>query len=239
MGNWHGYDRKENVSDPTDCDGRRRHGGRWHFLAAADLRQRHRSRGRRSSRGSSPVPACTCWRACSSRWPSASPTSMPAYLPMPRPASATIPAFLSAFGYWIGSCIGNVSYWVLIKSTLGAFFPSVRRRQHGDRHRRRVHRHLAFHFMILKGIQQAAFINSIVTVAKIIPIMVFIVIMIFAFKMDLFRGEFLRRRLRGRLFGPGAGDDAGDGVRLPRHRRGERLLALSQKSARMSARRRS
>ena len=22
--------------------------------------------------------------------------------------------FLSAFGYWIGSCIGNVSYWVLI-----------------------------------------------------------------------------------------------------------------------------
>ena len=33
------------------------------------------------------------------------------------------PGFLSAFGYWIGSCIGNVSYWVLIKSTLGAFFP--------------------------------------------------------------------------------------------------------------------
>jgi arginine:ornithine antiporter/lysine permease len=22
------------------------------------------------------------------------------------------PGFLAAFGYWIGSCIGNVSYWV-------------------------------------------------------------------------------------------------------------------------------
>src|SRR5215470_19998007 len=33
------------------------------------------------------------------------------------------PGFLSAFGYWIGSCIGNVSYWVLIKATLGRFFP--------------------------------------------------------------------------------------------------------------------
>src|SRR5215469_8678775 len=33
------------------------------------------------------------------------------------------PGFLSAFGYWIGSCIGNVSYWVLIKATLGTFFP--------------------------------------------------------------------------------------------------------------------
>lgn len=34
------------------------------------------------------------------------------------------PGFLSAFGYWIGSCIGNVSYWVLIKSTLGNFSQS-------------------------------------------------------------------------------------------------------------------
>ena len=33
------------------------------------------------------------------------------------------PGFLSASGCWIGSCIGNVSSWVLIKSTLGAFFP--------------------------------------------------------------------------------------------------------------------
>ena len=41
------------------------------------------------------------------------------------------PGFLSAFGYWIGSCIGNVSYWVLIKSTLGALLPGLRRRQHG------------------------------------------------------------------------------------------------------------
>ncbi len=45
------------------------------------------------------------------------------------------PGFLSAFGYWISTCIGNVSYWVLIKSTLGAFFPDIRRRQHADRHR--------------------------------------------------------------------------------------------------------
>jgi arginine:ornithine antiporter/lysine permease len=44
-----------------------------------------------------------------------------------------------------------------------------------------------FHFLILRGVQQAAFINSIVTVAKVIPILLFIVILFFAFKMDLFR----------------------------------------------------
>ena len=88
--------------------------------------------------------------------------------------------FLSAFGYWIGSCIGNVSYWVLIKSTLGAFFPII-----GDGNTAIAIIWL-FHFLILRGVQQAAAINKIVTIAKVIPIMVFIVILIFAFKIDLF-----------------------------------------------------
>jgi arginine:ornithine antiporter / lysine permease len=97
------------------------------------------------------------------------------------------PGHLSAFGYWIGSCIGNVSYWVLIKSTLGAFFPVF-----GDGNTviaivvASVGIWL-FHFLILRGVQQAAFINSIVTVAKIIPILTFIVLLFVSFKMDLFR----------------------------------------------------
>lgn len=110
------------------------------------------------------------------------------------------PGFLSAFGYWIGSCIGNVSYWVLIKSTLGAFFPVF-----GDGNT--VVAILVasvgiwlFHFMILRGIKQAAFINSVVTVAKIIPILVFLVILVFAFKMDLFRGNLYGGGLEGSIF---------------------------------------
>jgi arginine:ornithine antiporter/lysine permease len=100
------------------------------------------------------------------------------------------PGFLSAFGYWIGSCIGNVSYWVLIKSTLGAFFPVF-----GDGNTA-VAIIVAsvgiwlFHTLILRGTQQAAVINSIVTVAKIVPILIFIVILIFAFKLNLFSYNF-------------------------------------------------
>ncbi|MGO4394490.1 basic amino acid/polyamine antiporter [Variovorax sp. M-6] len=110
------------------------------------------------------------------------------------------PGFLSAFGYWIGSCIGNVSYWVLIKSTLGAFFPVF-----GDGNTviaivvASVGIWL-FHFMILRGVQQAAFINSVVTVAKIIPILVFIGILIFAFKMDLFSANLYGGGLEGGIF---------------------------------------
>src|SRR6476619_3652275 len=79
------------------------------------------------------------------------------------------PGFLSAFGYWIGSCIGNVSYWVLIKATLGAFFPVF-----GDGNTVAAIAAASvgiwlFHFMILRGVKNAAFVNSIVTVAKIVP----------------------------------------------------------------------
>jgi arginine:ornithine antiporter/lysine permease len=110
------------------------------------------------------------------------------------------PGHLSAFGYWIGSCIGNVSYWVLIKSTLGNFFPVF-----GDGNTvvaivvASVGIWL-FHFLILRGVQQAAAINKIVTIAKVIPILLFIVILFFAFKLELFRFNLYGGDLTGGLF---------------------------------------
>jgi arginine:ornithine antiporter/lysine permease len=100
------------------------------------------------------------------------------------------PGFLSAFGYWIGSCIGNVSYWVLIKSTLGAFFPVF---GDGNTVTAIVVASIGiwlFHFTILRGIQQAAFLNTVATIAKIVPILVFILILFLAFNADLFRANF-------------------------------------------------
>jgi arginine:ornithine antiporter/lysine permease len=100
------------------------------------------------------------------------------------------PGFLSAVGYWFGSSIGNVSYWVLIKATLGAFFPVF-----GDGNTVAAIMVASvgiwlFHFLILRGTQQAAFINQVVTIAKILPILTFIVILIFAFQAGLFRANF-------------------------------------------------
>ena len=98
--------------------------------------------------------------------------------------------FLSAFGYWLVGCIADVSYWILIKSTLGAFFPIF-----GDGNT--VAAVLVssvglwlFHFMILRGVKGAAAVNTVVTVAKVIPIIVFIVILVAAFKLDRFRANF-------------------------------------------------
>jgi arginine:ornithine antiporter/lysine permease len=94
--------------------------------------------------------------------------------------------FASAFGYWASACVGNVSYWVLIKSTLGGVFPFF-----GDGNT--VSAVLvssvgiwAFHFLVLRGTKEAAAINKIVTIAKIIPLLVFLVLIIFAFNPEVF-----------------------------------------------------
>lgn len=99
--------------------------------------------------------------------------------------------FLSAFGYWLGSCLGNVFYWVLIGSTLGRFFPGV----FGDGSTViaiivSLIGIWAFHFMILRGVEQAAFINVIVTIAKIVPIIVAILAMLFVFNYTQFSANF-------------------------------------------------
>jgi arginine:ornithine antiporter/lysine permease len=99
--------------------------------------------------------------------------------------------FLSAFGYWLGSCLGNVFYWVLIGSTLGRFFPEL----FGDGSTVvaiviSLIGIWTFHFLILRGVEQATFINMVVTIAKIVPLIVAILLMVFAFNYQQFAENF-------------------------------------------------
>ena len=99
--------------------------------------------------------------------------------------------FLSAFGYWLGSCLGNVFYWVLIGSTLGRFFPDL----FGDGSApAAIILSLVgiwtFHFLILRGVEQAAFVNTVVTIAKIVPIIVAILAFVFVFNYQQFSENF-------------------------------------------------
>ncbi|XXD07976.1 basic amino acid/polyamine antiporter [Klebsiella sp. R445] len=98
--------------------------------------------------------------------------------------------FISALGFWAGTCIGNVSYFVLIKSTLGAFFPIF---GEGNTLPAITVSSIilwAFHFLVLRGIKEAAFINTLVTCTKIIPIFLFVVVLFFAFRSDMFMLNF-------------------------------------------------
>jgi arginine:ornithine antiporter/lysine permease len=100
------------------------------------------------------------------------------------------PGFLSALGYWSAALLGNVSYFVLIKSTLGLFFPVF---GDGNTLFAVVTSSVllwCFHALILRGVREAAVINTVVTFAKIIPIILFIVFVIYGFKADIFAANF-------------------------------------------------
>ena len=94
--------------------------------------------------------------------------------------------FFSAFGYWASACVGNVSYWILIKSTLGAVFPVLGEGNTLPAVLISSAGVWAFHLLVLRGVKEAAGINRIVTIAKVIPLLLFVVLAIFSFKPHVF-----------------------------------------------------
>ncbi|WP_315387694.1 basic amino acid/polyamine antiporter [uncultured Stenotrophomonas sp.] len=93
---------------------------------------------------------------------------------------------LSAVGYWLGCCLADVACLILIKATLGQYVPAL-----GDG--TTVIAILSasvllwgFHFLILRGIKEAALINTIATVAKLVPLAVFVVFLFVGFRADVF-----------------------------------------------------
>lgn len=102
--------------------------------------------------------------------------------------------FNSAFGFWASACAGNTSYWVLIMATLGSLFPALfPALGDGSTIIAVVISSVGvwlFFYLILRGVKEAAIINRIATFAKVIPILMFIVIVVIAFEADVFTGNF-------------------------------------------------
>ncbi|SEK38501.1 arginine:ornithine antiporter, APA family (TC 2.A.3.2.3) [Roseateles sp. YR242] len=101
--------------------------------------------------------------------------------------------FSSAWGYWISAWLGNVSYFVLLFSTLGYFIPGF---GEGNTPLAVVCASVVLwgvQYLVQRGIKEAAFINQLTTIAKIVPLIMFIVIAALAFRMDLFTADFWGR----------------------------------------------
>ncbi|HPX38492.1 MAG TPA: basic amino acid/polyamine antiporter [Mycobacterium sp.] len=98
--------------------------------------------------------------------------------------------FNAAFGYWASAVAGTASYWVLAMSTLGAVFPALGQGETLLAIGLSSIGVWVFHFLVLRGVHSAAAINRIVTVAKMVPIVVFIVVGIIFFKTGVFADNF-------------------------------------------------
>ena len=99
--------------------------------------------------------------------------------------------FNSAWGYWLSAWIGNVSYAVLIFGALSYFVPAFG--SEGNTWQAIVGASICLwlvHALILTGIRQAAFVNVVTTIAKLVPIFMFIVLVLVAFNLPTFNLDF-------------------------------------------------
>lgn len=97
--------------------------------------------------------------------------------------------FTSGLGYWLGSVMAQVGYATLFFGTVGHYFP-VFENQWVLALAVSVLTWLIF-FALTRGVKQAAVMNLVVTVAKVVPIVCFILLVAFlGFSWDTFTGDF-------------------------------------------------
>lgn len=107
-----------------------------------------------------------------------------------REMSGDYVGFNSAWGYWVSAWIGNVGYLVAAFGALGYFFPVF---GEGNTAAAIVGASVLLwtvHALVLNGIRGAVVLNAVATLAKLIPLMIFIVLVAIAFNMDTFTFAF-------------------------------------------------
>lgn len=98
--------------------------------------------------------------------------------------------FNSAWGYWISAWVGNVSYMVILFSALSFFFPLF---GEGNNKAAIIGASVvlwSLHWMILRGMRTAAKANALTTLAKVVPLLLFIGLVIAAFQRKTFMVDF-------------------------------------------------
>lgn len=98
--------------------------------------------------------------------------------------------FNSAWGYWFSAWLGNVAYATLLFSSIGYFFPVFKGGQNIASIIGASVLLWLVHTLILRGVHSAALVNLITTIAKLVPIFLFIIIGIFAYHFKTFTIDF-------------------------------------------------
>ena len=99
--------------------------------------------------------------------------------------------FTIGWGYWLCQIFGNVGFAVITMDALNYFFPPYFA---GGNNLLSIACGSVliwvFNFVVLRGVQQAAVLNIIGTIGKLVPLLLFILILLFCFHMDRFDFNF-------------------------------------------------
>ena len=98
--------------------------------------------------------------------------------------------FNSAWGYWLSAAIGNVSFAVLLMQALGFFFPVF---LSGNNWQSILGGSIfiwVMNMIVRRGVKGATILNAISTVAKLVPLFLFIILLLYAFHWDKLSFDF-------------------------------------------------
>jgi len=97
--------------------------------------------------------------------------------------------FNSGYGYWWSALFGNLAYYVAIVKILSIYFPVIEE-----------NKLLAlgiaslilwsYHMLIVSGVRTAGITNAVITIIKVLPLFVVLIVAITYFKPDLFSNMF-------------------------------------------------
>ncbi|MBQ9971768.1 MAG: amino acid permease [Elusimicrobiaceae bacterium] len=99
--------------------------------------------------------------------------------------------FTIGWGYWLCQIFGNVGYAVITMDALNYFFPPYF--AGGNNLLSIVCGSFliwGFNFVVLRGVKQAAVLNVIGTIGKLVPLLLFCLILLFTFHLDKFDSNF-------------------------------------------------
>lgn len=98
--------------------------------------------------------------------------------------------FFSGFGYWLANCLAMTAYAILIMETINSFFPYF---EGGNNIASILIGSVlvwVMYFICLAGVRSATILNMIGTIAKLVPVVLFLIVMILGFRWTQFTDDF-------------------------------------------------
>lgn len=98
--------------------------------------------------------------------------------------------FISGWGYWITCWLGNVAFAALLMSAIGTFIPLFSGGQNVPSIILGSVFLWAYAWLVNQGVENASVLNAIVTIAKLVPIFIFIFAALIFFDFTTFNVDF-------------------------------------------------
>ncbi|MGT2784775.1 arginine-ornithine antiporter [Streptococcus merionis] len=98
--------------------------------------------------------------------------------------------FISGWGYWLSAWLGNVAFATMMMKTVGRFIPAF---EDGSNLLSILVASVVLwglYFLVNRGVESAAALNTIITLCKLLPLALYIILACLFFDLDTFTANF-------------------------------------------------